>query len=151
MDGRKRNKVSRIVARAFPDICGTWFEACQVHHKDIDSANNNCNNLQVCTIEEHRAIHHIIGKRHYVKEKVKKEPIKIESKKELQLLIKPDISNRIIYQYTKCGEFVRGYANSKIIMNFLGMSAWKNIEKCCLKEVSNAYGYKWSLEYPFTK
>lgn len=148
LDGKLKNKVSRIVAKAFPDICGKWFDTCQVHHKDIDSSNNKCTNLQVCTVEEHRAIHHVIGKRHYKKELAKKELAKPEPKPTVQVLVKPDISNKIIYQYTKHGEYVRGYLNSKIIMNFLGAEAWEGIKKCCLKEIDNAYGYKWSLASP---
>ena len=48
----------RIVAKAFPDICGKWFEGCEVHHLDKNPLNNRADNLKVCTKEEHYAYHH---------------------------------------------------------------------------------------------
>lgn len=49
--------VSRLVAKAFPEICGKWFEGCEVHHKDGDPFNNIAQNLQVVTRKEHQDIH----------------------------------------------------------------------------------------------
>ena len=42
----------RLVAKAFPEICGDWFENCEVHHKDGNTFNNNAENLQTCTPKE---------------------------------------------------------------------------------------------------
>ena len=41
--------VARLVARAFPEICGEWFEGCDVNHKDENPNNNYAWNLEVCT------------------------------------------------------------------------------------------------------
>lgn len=46
-----------LVAKAFPEICGEWFEGAVVHHKDFNSLNDNAFNLQVMTDEEHRKLH----------------------------------------------------------------------------------------------
>jgi len=46
-----------LIAKAFPEICGEWFEGAVVHHKDFNPYNNRADNLQVMTEEEHRAIH----------------------------------------------------------------------------------------------
>ena len=54
--------VSVLVAKAFPEICGVWFEGCQVHHKDGNRINNNPNNLIVCTKEQHNLYHIEMGK-----------------------------------------------------------------------------------------
>lgn len=40
--------VHRLVARAFPEICGEWFEGCQINHKDENKTNNLAENLEVC-------------------------------------------------------------------------------------------------------
>lgn len=48
----------RLVAKAFPEICGEWFEGCQVHHIDKNPGNNHADNLVVCTKKEHYAYHH---------------------------------------------------------------------------------------------
>ena len=51
--GRKKtNLVHRLVAKAFPEICGKWFEGCVVDHIDTVRDNNNAENLRVCTHHE---------------------------------------------------------------------------------------------------
>lgn len=45
----KNHYVHILVAKAFPEICGEWFEGCQVDHIDTDIHNNNASNLRVCT------------------------------------------------------------------------------------------------------
>lgn len=44
--------VHTLVAMAFPDICGTWFEGCEVGHYDCVRTNNEATNLYVCTHKE---------------------------------------------------------------------------------------------------
>lgn len=51
-------QISRLVAKAFPDICGEWFSGCEVHHFDENPENNRADNLKICTKEEHYAFHH---------------------------------------------------------------------------------------------
>lgn len=51
-------RISRLVAKAFPDICGEWFEGCEVHHLDKNPENNRADNLKVCTVKEHKSYHH---------------------------------------------------------------------------------------------
>lgn len=41
--------IHRLVAKAFPEICGEWFEGCQINHKDECKSNNIASNLEVCT------------------------------------------------------------------------------------------------------
>lgn len=47
----------RVVARAFPEICGEWFEGCHVHHKNHNPADCRAENLIVLTKEEHYKAH----------------------------------------------------------------------------------------------
>ena len=46
-----------LVAKAYPEICGEWFDGCDVHHKDGDVSNNNAANLQIVSQKEHRLLH----------------------------------------------------------------------------------------------
>ena len=48
-DGGKFFQVHRLVAFAFPEICGEWFKGAQVNHKDENKANNRAENLEWCT------------------------------------------------------------------------------------------------------
>lgn len=57
-DGKGNTTViSRLVAKAFPEICGEWFDGCEVHHLDKNPENNRTDNLKVCTKEEHYKYH----------------------------------------------------------------------------------------------
>lgn len=47
------------LAKNNPDICGEWFEGCEVHHKDFNRLNDVAENLICLTPEEHHRIHRI--------------------------------------------------------------------------------------------
>lgn len=47
----------RVIARAFPEICGEWFVGAEVHHKDFNPFNNHPSNLLVLSKAEHQKIH----------------------------------------------------------------------------------------------
>ena len=50
--------VQDVVAKTFPEICGTWFPGCIVHHIDGNPLNNNPHNLVVLSRGQH-ALEHI--------------------------------------------------------------------------------------------
>ena len=49
---RKYYGIHRLVAQAFPEICGQMFENCEVDHIDTNRTNNNAYNLKVCDRKE---------------------------------------------------------------------------------------------------
>lgn len=54
---RKDVYIHILVAKAFPEICGEWFEGCEVHHKDENPDNFNAFNLEVMSCAEHKREH----------------------------------------------------------------------------------------------
>lgn len=48
----KTHFVSILVAQAFPEICGEWFEGCEVDHIDTNVTNNVATNLRCVTKSE---------------------------------------------------------------------------------------------------
>lgn len=49
--------VHDFVAKAFPEICGNWFEGAECNHKDGNTLNNEASNLIVCTKAQHIMFH----------------------------------------------------------------------------------------------
>lgn len=45
----KPTHVAILVAKAFPQICGEWFEGAQVDHINTDRTDNRAVNIRVCT------------------------------------------------------------------------------------------------------
>lgn len=45
----KNHYVHIVIAKTFPEICGKWFEGCQVDHIDTNIHNNKASNLRVGT------------------------------------------------------------------------------------------------------
>lgn len=55
-NGRVKNIfVHRLVAQAFPEICGEWFEGATVDHRNGNKEDNRAINLNVCTLKENMA------------------------------------------------------------------------------------------------
>lgn len=46
-----------IMANAYPEICGEWFDGCEVHHIDGNKENDAATNLKVMSKEEHHRLH----------------------------------------------------------------------------------------------
>lgn len=42
-------RVARLVAKAFPEICGEWFDGCQINHKNEKKNDDRAENLETCT------------------------------------------------------------------------------------------------------
>ena len=45
-------KVHQLVTKAFPEICGEWFDGAVVDHINADKCDNRASNLRVCTVRE---------------------------------------------------------------------------------------------------
>lgn len=118
-DGKpKTHKVHHLVAKAFPEICGEWFDGCEIDHIDGMRNNNKATNLKVCTKSENMRNPITISKL----SKVKKKPI---------------------IQYTPNGEFIREWDCALTASRELGIarSVILNSIKGC-----NTRKYKWAFK-----
>ena len=127
--------VHRIVAEAFPEICGELFDGCEIDHIDTNKKNNNANNLRCVTPRENannpltkrHISEKILGKKH--PEEVRKKISEARSKKVLQL---DKLTNEIIAEFPSVKE----------VQEKLGFNRG-SISRCCTGNLKSAYGYIW--------
>ena len=126
-----------LVAKAFPEICGEWFDGCDVHHIDFNPLNNNANNLIILSKQEHILIHRANGKNKGVNN-----PFygKHHTKETIQKAIKK--KRKPIYQYSLDGECLCYWFSCTDCERETKMSK-VSINRCCLGKQKQAYNYIW--------
>ena len=137
----------RLVAKAFPEICGEWHEDYVVHHLDFNPLNNRADNLKVCTKEEHDIYHH---DERVERMKSDSNPAKgrigrIGKKRSEETKRKMSMNRndrKPVLQYTLDNQFIREWHSTREAERLLGYNS-SNISKCCLGKQSSAYGYIW--------
>lgn len=150
---RKIKYVHRLVAKAFPEICGEWFEKCEVDHLNTIRDDNRAINLKVCTASEN-ANNPLTLKHQSVKKIGKKMPIGFGEKisnimkgrthtdctkdKIRKALSKP------IIQFTLDGKLIRKWNSATEVERELNI-AHNQITACCKKRENykTAGGFKW--------
>lgn len=118
-----------LVARAFPEICGEWFEGAVVHHCDFDRTNNIADNLIVVSREEHNRIHHnstITKQRRFDGQ-----------------ANRPDCSKRVI-QYSLSMEYIDEYPSTMEAQRRTGINRSK-IGRCANGKQKFSGGYIWKF------
>ena len=118
--GKKRlHRVHDLVARAFPEICGEWFDGAVVNHKDENGLNNDATNLEVCTIAYNT--NYGTGK------------LKMGDKHKVP-----------VNQYTKDGKFIKQWPSALDAQKATGISR-SCISSCChgRKYYKAPGGYVW--------
>lgn len=152
----KHAYVHVLVAKAFPEICGEWFEGCQVHHKDRNKLNNMASNLTILTKEQHALEHKeerselgkvlFKGKHHTeeAKEKMKQGHIGKKLTQEHRKKISEGNSKRPINQYTIDGDYIDTHLNPQKAYEKTGVWA-TNIRECCNNKRKTAGGYVWKF------
>lgn len=116
-NGVRHFSVHRLVAKAFPEICGKWFEGCHVNHKDEQKDNNVAANLETCTCQ-YNVIYGTAKKRRVAK------------------LSMP------VDQYSADAEFIETYPSISEASRASGVNAG-NICACCKGEQLTAGGFIW--------
>lgn len=120
---RDRNVYTyRLVAMAFPEICGEWFDGCEVHHLDENANNNSATNLRVLSEIDHHKEHleEIIS--HLPKYKGQ--------------------NDKEVYQYSLSGELIKKWCSSATAGRTLGISS-KAISKAARGKSKTSGGFIW--------
>lgn len=153
--------VHRLIAKAFPEVCGKWFDGCQVDHLNTIRTDNNIYNLRVCTAKENQnnklTIQHIraskIGKKMSLEFKEKQRIIQLGKKlsKKTKNKISESLRNsdkvkkrcKSVIQYdVKTGEKIKEYKSMREAERQTGVFH-TTISKCCKLEFKQAGGFIW--------
>ena len=122
--GEKQDySVHRLVAFAFPEICGEWFKGADCNHKNEDKSDNRAENLEwVSRIDN---INYGTG--------IKR---RAENRRN-------GIGSKVVLQFSLEGIFIREWASTKEVERSLGYNS-SYIGRCCRNLIINtAYGYIW--------
>lgn len=128
-----------LVAKAFPEICGEWFEGCCVHHKNYNKTDNRPDNLIILTQSEHSILHY----KETVPDTYKKSSQKRNKaiSKALKGKKHPEYCKPIL-QFSKNGMLIKRWDSLQSIREGLGYSCG-NVCMCCQGKAKQAYGFLW--------
>ena len=113
----KKYQVSRLVAFAFQDICGKWFEGATVNHKNEVPTDNRATNLEWVTMRNNL----LYG---------------TKTKRQAEKVSKP------ILQFDLDGNFVKRWKSGKEIERTLGFAS-SNISAVCRGKYNQRYNFMW--------
>ena len=137
--------VHRLVAKAFPEVCGEWFDGCEIDHIDTYRDNNTATNLKVCTRSENH-LNPITRERY--RENGTYEKGRIPWNKGITL---PNQSGknhsraRAIVQYTLSNEYVSEFDTIAEASNNTNIKR-TSISNCLSGASKSAGGYVWKYK-----
>ena len=138
--------VHRLVAFAFQDICGKYFDGAVVDHIDTVRHNNRAENLRWCTISENH-----LNPITYEREKIniqkaidatRGKPAWNRGMKLPNMSGKNHKRSKPIKQIDKSGNIVKIWDNTQLAAKHLGVSSSK-ICNCLKGRSKTSAGHKW--------
>lgn len=115
--------VHRLVASAFPEICGDYFEGAECNHKNENGLDNRVENLEWITTKENNNYGTRLKRALATKKRNGKRDVPI-------------------IQYNLDGSFVREWKSASIAAEELGFSQG-HISSCCTGKRNICSGYRW--------
>lgn len=131
---RKMKKVHRLVAQAFPEICGEWFEGCVIDHINTLCDDNRAINLKTCTHKENNS-----------------NPLTIQHKKLnppkpwMGRGGKDHIRSKTVLQYDMHQNLIKEWGSTREVSRELQLSH-STIGACCRGEKKTCGGYIWKYK-----
>lgn len=135
--GSKECGLHTLVAKYFPEICGEWFDGCQVHHKNFDKLDNRAENLIILTASEHHKIHYKNAPETFAKATPKRNTSISKALKGRKA-----VEKYVPIVQIKNGKLVGYYVSGRNASEHLNKSQG-NISSCCKGTLQTAYGYQW--------
>lgn len=154
--------VHRLVGRAFPEICGEWFDGCEIDHIDGNPSNNRAENLKVCThlenmrnpiaLAKHRNISEETRQKmskwqkgrkateetkRKMSEKRKGHPVSASARKKIG-----EAQKKPILQYDKNNVLIREWSQIKDACEYYGILA-SSVSMCLTHKSKSSGGYIW--------
>lgn len=117
--------VNRLVAFAFPEICGEWFKGAVCNHKDENKLNNCASNLEWCSVSYNNTYGTRIERM-------------VNSSRKSALTIP-------VIQFDKNYNYIKEWISASEIERELGF-AQANVSACCRGKYKQAYGYIWKYK-----
>lgn len=136
--GTKENGLHTLVAKYFPEICGEWFDGCQVHHKNFNKLDNRAENLIVLSASEHLKLHYKTQSDLFKKASVKRSASISKALKGRKAIEK----YTPILQFSLDGYMLKKWDSGVEVAKTLNKSQG-NISSCCKGILKSAYGYIW--------
>lgn len=160
----KEALVHRIVARAFPEICGEWFDGCDVEHINCITTDNRAENLRVCTHKEnmnnpitkencrkgvYKHTPNFKGHKHteyslkLISQNRKGIPCNKETKEKISIANKNNPAySKPVFQYSLDGILIKEFPSAMQVKRELGFNN-AHISLCCNGKRKSAQGYIW--------
>ena len=117
---KKQYKLHRLVAYAFQEICGNYFDGAVCNHKDENKTNNIADNLEWCT-QSYNCIYGTARERTGEKNSVP------------------------VLQFDLSGGFIKEWPSQSEAGRELGINS-ALICLCCKEKRKTAYGYIWKYK-----
>lgn len=150
----KNYLVHRLVAQAFPEICGEWFDGCEIDHLDTEPFNNQATNLKICTRLENQ--NNPLTKQHlsdackgripwdYGLKFTDTHKENISNSLKGKYIYEKNPNSKAVVQLSKNGDVIKVWSCIKKITESLNVKQ-PSISSCCCKNRKTAYSYKWQF------
>lgn len=126
-----------LVAKAFPEICGEWFDGAVVHHKDFNRNNNRADNLIVLSPNAHSKLHYKTQPDSFTKPSEKRSKSISKALKGRRAVEK----HKPVLCYTKDGQLFRRYECISDVKKDGFLAG--NVCQACKRKLKTAYGFIW--------
>ena len=135
----KEYYIHKLVAFAFPEICGEWFENAEIDHLDGDASNNNANNLRWVTHTDNMN-NPVFKKRRSITQTGKK--LTEKHKEKIGQSLTNGKASKTVFQYSLEGELIKEWPS----VNEARRNGYSNAFACLSGKQKKAHNCIWTYK-----